>query len=52
MTKQELQDKFDEIIDALPDDAYIVGIIDTAENRGFVSRSKQVRDILFNNKII
>ena len=32
MTKQELKDKFDEIIDvidALPDDAYILGIIDT-----------------------
>lgn len=31
MTKQELQDKFDEIIDALPEDAYICGIIDTNE---------------------
>lgn len=29
MTKQELKDKFDEIIDALPDDADICGIIDT-----------------------
>lgn len=29
MTKQELQDKFDEIIDALPDDADLCGIIDT-----------------------
>lgn len=31
MTKQELRDKFDEIIDALPDDAVICGIIDTDE---------------------
>ena len=31
MTKQELQDKFDEIIDALPDDAVLCGIIDTDE---------------------
>lgn len=29
MTKQELKDKFDEIIDALSDDADICGIIDT-----------------------
>lgn len=29
MTKQELKDKFDEIIDALPDDADLCGIIDT-----------------------
>lgn len=29
MTKQELQDKFDEIINELPDDADICGIIDT-----------------------
>lgn len=29
MTKQELKDKFDEIIDALPNDAFICGIIDT-----------------------
>lgn len=31
MTKQELQDKFEEIIDALPDDAFLCGIIDTDE---------------------
>lgn len=29
MTKQELKDKFDEIIDALPDDADLCEIINT-----------------------